>query len=199
MEKKFKTQVLTVSKRFLSGHPKAGEMTCFREKIIEKLGEYYPVQCKCGWVGSSEHCDSFPIGDTGDHSDPTCPICESDVFDFKCEPKIHTIRDNYSYWESAIERNMLLSIRQWIDKPYKKPGQEKIVDLEPGEWGIQGITMINGHNGLEAFVGDKNIDIDVLAENDGLSRTDFEAWFAPRFKRKDIFDGVVIHFTDFRY
>lgn len=198
MEKNFKTQVLTVSKRFLSGHPNAGEPTYFREKIILKLGEYYPAQCKCGWIGSSEECNSYPLGDTGDHSDPTCPMCESDVFDFKCEPKIHTIRDNYPYWASVFERNMLLSIRQWSGKPYKDP-QEKLIDLEPGKWGIQRITMINGQNGLEAFVNEKSIDIDTLAANDGLSRADFEAWFAPHFKRKNVFYGMIIHFTDFRY
>lgn len=173
MEKKFKTQVLTVSKRFLSGNPKAGEPTKFRDKILRVFD---CPDCKGNEIGVSDYCNGC-----------------------RTERKRHTVRDNYPYWADVIERNMLLSIRQWIDKPYKKPGQENIIDIEPGKWGIQRITMINGQNGLEAFVNEKSIDIDTLAANDGLSRTDFATWFAPHFKRKNIFYGVVIHFTDFRY
>ena len=163
MNKETKTQVLTISKRFLSPHPKAGENTNFKPLIQNAI---------------LHHVDGVPAA--------------------RFKEKPHTIRDNRSYWESAFERNMLLSVRQWSEKPYQSP-QEIIIALKPGKWGIQEITMINGHNGLEAFVGDKSIDIEVLAENDGLSRADFEAWFAPHFKRKNVFYGVIIHFTSFRY
>lgn len=165
MRNEIKKQVLTASKRFLTGHPRAGEPTYFEDQIKNGQSHY-----KDGWSSGG----------------------------FKM--KIHTIRGNYSYWADIFERGMLLSVRQWIGQPYKKPGQEVITDIEPGKWGIQKITMINGHNGLEAYVGDRSsIDIDVLASNDGLSRADFEAWFAPQFKQSDRFEGVIIHFTDFRY
>lgn len=172
MIKKIKTQVLTVSKRFLSGHPRAGEPTNFREKILRAFD---CPDCSGKELGISDYCNGC-----------------------RTERKPHTIRDNRSYWESVIEREMLLSVRQWKGKPFQEP-QEKLIDIEPGKWGIQLITMIEGENGLEAFANERSLDIDVLAANDGLSRADFEAWFAPHFKRSNVFYGVIIHFTDFRY
>jgi hypothetical protein len=115
------------------------------------------------------------------------------------EMKPHTVRGNRAYWEGVIERKMTLSIRQWSGKP-RASKQEKIIDLPHGEWGIQFITLMNLHDGLHAFVGSKSINIDTLSKNDGLSRADFEDWFAPKFERDDIFEGVIIHFTpNFRY
>lgn len=168
MELKTKKQVLTVSKRFLHGHPKAGQDTNFREKIL--LGQTMPTN----------------------YTDRTGNLRSA------LQPKKHTIRDNRPYWRSVFERNMLLSVRQWSGKPYQTP-QETFLDLEPGKWGVQEITMIKGENGFEAYVNEQSIDIDTLAANDGLSRADFEAWFAPHFKRKNVFYGMIIHFTDFRY
>lgn len=161
MEKKFKKQVLTVSKRFLVGHPRAGQETNFHTLIQNAI---YP--------GFYE--------------------------DYGMRRKRHTIRDNRPFWRSVFERGMLLSVRQWSGKPYQSP-QETFLDLEPGKWGVQEITMIKGENGLEAYVNEKSIDIDILAANDGLSRADFEAWFAPHFKRQSVFYGMIIHFTEFRY
>ncbi|MDL2310274.1 hypothetical protein LJC39_04075 [Parabacteroides sp. OttesenSCG-928-B22] len=176
MEKKFKTQVLTVSKRFLFGHPRAGQETMFANKIRNGVG----ITCKeCREVERFDgDCCGFIPKQSGD--------------------KIHTIRDNRPYWRSVFERNMLLSVRQWSGKPYQTP-QETFLDIEPGKWGVQEITMIKGENGLEAYVNEQSIDIDTLAANDGLSRADFEAWFDPHFKRKNVFYGMIIHFTDFRY
>lgn len=182
MEKKLKTQVLTVSKRFLSGHPKAGQETKFREKILNQMAI----------IEQAENCQECK--DIGGGDCRTCYVptgCNMEV-------KLHTIRDNYPYWAGVVEREMLLSVRQWSGKPYHTQ-QETLIDIEPDKWGIQRITMIKGENGLEAFANEKSIDIDTLAANDGLSRADFEAWFAPHFKRKNVFYGVVIHFTDFRY
>lgn len=49
-----------------------------------KAWEYYPVFCPgCGWYGMSDKCDSYPIADTGDHSEPTCPKCECEVQDIE--------------------------------------------------------------------------------------------------------------------
>ncbi|KAA6337481.1 hypothetical protein EZS27_014442 [termite gut metagenome] len=152
-----KTRVITVSKIFMKGHPKEGEPTGFKIKILGKQ-------------------------------------------------KKHTIRENYSYWEKAAGKK--LSIRRWIDKPYKQPGQETIIELE--KWGIQKITIVKTENGLKAFTGknviighqrvwETEIDINLLASNDGLLRKDFEEWFAPKFKKSNVFEGVIIHFTDFRY
>jgi hypothetical protein len=176
MKTKEKIAVLTVSKRFLSYHPRAGEQTHFAQFIRNGQG------CSlCSGRNSAIICMDLNC------SDPSI------------QRKLHTVRGSRPYWERAIERKMTLSIRQWSGKP-RASKQEKIIDLKHGEWGIQPITMINSHNGLEAFVYGERIDIDTLAKNDGLSRADFEAWFAPEFKHGDIFEGVIVHFTpNFRY
>jgi hypothetical protein len=170
MKTETKTQVLIVSKQFLSYHPRARQETKFRDKILNALN---------------------------------CPDCSGKENRISNYIKRHTVRGNRSYWERAIERKMTLSIRQWSGKP-RASKQEKIIDLEHGKWGIQPITMIrrksDGHDFLKAFTfGAKEIDISELAKNDGLSREDFEAWFEPEFKRDYVFEGVIIHFTLFRY
>lgn len=42
----------------------------------EQLKTSYPVKCDCGWRGLSEDCaGGGAIADTGDYSDPLCPVC----------------------------------------------------------------------------------------------------------------------------
>lgn len=79
-----KTHVLLLSKKFLKGHRREGELTEFRKHFLNGT-------------------------------------------------KIHTVRENYEYWAPRIREVMegvaILSIRQWIDEPYKKPGQIEIGQL----------------------------------------------------------------------
>lgn len=44
--------------------------------------------------------------------------------------------------------------------------------------------------------GKQLLNVEQLAANDGMTLDDFVSWF---FKTSDTFEGVVIHFTDFRY
>lgn len=48
-------------------------------KPCEDTAKYYEVICdKCSWSGCSKDCGGGgQIADTGDYSDPTCPICFS--------------------------------------------------------------------------------------------------------------------------
>lgn len=48
----------------------------------------------------------------------------------------------------------------------------------------------------QIWIDDKRVPIEVVAKNDGLSVEDFISWF---FTKDNVFEGVVIHFTDFRY
>jgi hypothetical protein len=47
--------------------------------LVEDLNKWWPAECdNCGWCGSSEELDGgHQIADTGDHSDPLCPVCGS--------------------------------------------------------------------------------------------------------------------------
>lgn len=45
----------------------------------DKSNDYFATECEtCGWMGSSGDCNGGgQIGDTGDYSDPTCPVCSN--------------------------------------------------------------------------------------------------------------------------
>jgi hypothetical protein len=115
--------------------------------------------------------------------------------------KIHTIRDNYDWWEqkaSLIQKGeMELCIRSWIDQPYNSK-QEEWSRLQ--KIGLQKITMTyDSTDGYpKAFVEDKQIPIQELAMHDGLSVEDFIDWFFGSGKT-NVYDGVIIHFTNFTY
>lgn len=122
--------------------------------------------------------------------------------------KKHTIRGNYEYWKKRIDAvnrgEGILSIRQWIGLPYKKPGQKEVLRLGKGEIGIQNINILEvvkmGNFGYQVII-DENIDFygdgedeAPLYENDGLDEFDFYEWFKYPIK-----NGCIIHFTDLRY
>lgn len=107
--------------------------------------------------------------------------------------KIHTIRTNYTYWEKIVNDvnsgRGVLSLRQWEGKPYNSKPLE-IAQLT--KLGIQQVTIMNNLVWLnERYLDDW--EVEKLAKNDGLNKTDFEDWF-----NKDV-QAAIIHFTDFRY
>lgn len=50
----------------------------------------------------------------------------------------------------------------------------------------------------QCWVDGKQVSAYDLAKNDGLSVEDFTEWFFG-CNKGNVFDGVIIHFTDFRY
>lgn len=50
----------------------------------------------------------------------------------------------------------------------------------------------------QCWVDGKHVSAYDLAKNDGLSVEDFTEWFFG-CNKGNVFDGVIIHFTDFRY
>lgn len=121
--------------------------------------------------------------------------------------KKHTIRSNYDLWALNAEKmqrgDYYLSIREWSSKPYNSPQVE--IHKVHTPIGVQPITLtyhaendtvtanIDGREWLDA-------DCYTLAKNDGLSTEDFKEWFFGRDRKKDMsFQGVIIHFTNFRY
>ena len=115
--------------------------------------------------------------------------------------KIHTIR-NTSDWIMVSEKinmgKMVLSVRQWSGIPYKSIHDDEIFQL--CKIGIQKITIANRVSEYQCYVDGLLTDITTIAQNDGLSKQDFIDWFKPYFKKGDmLWNGVIIHFTDFRY
>ena len=120
--------------------------------------------------------------------------------------KIHTIRAGYDRWKHNLDKvtqgEFALSVREWSGRPYDSP-QREIVALKESV-GYQRISMsYDPRTGeLKAVIdGKPYTDIKRLAANDGLSLDDFREFIfgATRTDTKQLFQGIIVHFTDFRY
>lgn len=118
--------------------------------------------------------------------------------------KLHTIRANYDFWAKRFEKiaagEAVLSIRQWVGKPYGKGSTQREIARLTREDGIglqqlrftvdmdcQRVALINGIT-LPS--------LRVLANNDGLSLEDWNDWFRGYDCSKPM---AIIHFTNYRY
>lgn len=120
--------------------------------------------------------------------------------------KIHTIRANYPFWKKRIEEvqngTACLSIRQWADKPYRSKQVEIARLTAENGVGIQEVYIVqrNGQFATGVTSNDGRVisalPMDTLANNDGLSRNDFQEWFKNADFSKPL---AIIHFTKFRY
>ena len=115
-------------------------------------------------------------------------------------PKRHTIRAT-SNWPDVAEKinkgEMVLSIRQWSGAPYHSRQETPITELS--HIGIKSITICDRVNEFQCYVGNELTPIETIANNDGLSKEDFIEWFRPYLKGSMRWEGVIIHFTNFRY
>lgn len=118
----------------------------------------------------------------------------------KAGSKIHTIRYNANdVWKSRyndIESSKkYLSVREWTGRPYNSEQREL---FRFDKIGLQSITMTYDSNDSEpqVWIDDKKVPVEEVAKNDGLSVDDFISWF---FAKDNVFEGVIIHFTNYRY
>lgn len=117
--------------------------------------------------------------------------------------KIHTIRKNKNgVWDKrAAEINngkKCLCVREWEGRPYHSE-QREFARYE--RIGLQHVRMVR-KSGLfvDCEVDGKPVPVWTLAANDGLLVPDFIEWFfSTNLYGVDVFEGVIIHFTDFRY
>ena len=118
--------------------------------------------------------------------------------------KLHTIRANYSLWTKRFEMiaagDACLSVREWIDAPYRSK-QREIARLTK-EDGI-GIQLLRFHPDADGSISWRQFDIDGhynniinVAHNDGLTYLDWRLWFKNYDLSKPL---AIIHFTKFRY
>ena len=114
--------------------------------------------------------------------------------------KIHTIRSNYELWKRRIDQvnegNATISVRYWSGKPYNSK-QIEICQLNQGAVGCQKLRF--AFNGIYyPRIEDRPITVNLekIANNDGLSKDDFISWF----EKYDLSEPMaIIHFTNFRY
>lgn len=118
--------------------------------------------------------------------------------------KLHTIRANYEFWKKRFEQiaagKACLSVRQWVGKPYGKGSTQREIIRLTREDGIGVQKLRLERNFLLARVGPdhcyKCVDVESLANNDGLSLSDWLEWFKDYDISKPL---AIIHFSSFRY
>lgn len=116
--------------------------------------------------------------------------------------KKHTIRYNAKdVWDKRYndisKSKKYLSVREWTGRPYNSEQREF---ARYDKIGLQKITMTYSSTDEvpQCWVDGKHVSAYDLAKNDGLSVEDFIEWFFC-CNKGNVFDGVIIHFTDFRY
>lgn len=139
-------------------------------------------------------CRIFPV------THPRAKECTGFEDKVKAGSKIHTIRYNANnVWKARYNdiksSKKYLSVREWTGRPYNSEQREL---FRFDKIGLQNITMTYDSNDSvpQVWIVDKKVPVEEVAKNDGLSVDDFVAWF---FAKDNVFEGVIIHFTDFRY
>lgn len=173
-----KTYVITLSKRFLAGHNRAGQSTMFQDKFLLGIG------CP----------DCSTVQDLSGENISPCNSCQRACL----QQKIHTIRANYPLWEkriSEVERGeACLSIRQWTGKPYQSKQVEIARLTKEDGVGIQKAELTNDL--AECIIGGQHYSYVDIARNDGLHPADWLDWFKGYELTQPM---AIIHFTKFRY
>lgn len=179
-------RVITFSRYFPKGHPKAGEPTFFVEKIWKGLktgnhrdGEYsiwtkHPRLMKAGYW-------QLPH------------LWRDQMCDKTFKPKYHTIRAG-NRWKVGD----MFSPRVWSGKPYRSKQIEFAPPIEIKKiWNIRIEIDEPFHVFIFELTEKKNeflmLPTSDVAKNDGLTYDDFKQWFKPHCKkREDFFLGQII-------
>jgi hypothetical protein len=169
-------KVLTFSRHFPKGHPKAGQATYFVEQILNAI---------------------LPRGinniiNRDDINPAVLPLINDFILLDGTTQKHHTIRTG-----SRFKPGDMASLRVWSDKPYRSK-QIEFAQVEVKKtWDI---TIGDGNYSIDtihqgSFIPDCGLQ--KLAGNDGLHVDDFWSWFNihPK-KQNDVFAGQIICWSD---
>ena len=183
MKKKLITYHLTLSQMFPSTHCRAGEPTYFLEKMHNALTE-----------------QDFSLHPTGIDNSYGCTTLWCETIR---EKKLHTIRANYDFWARRFEKiytgEAVLSVREWVGKPYGKGSTQREIALLTRDDGIglQRMIVLGTSFTLHPiYIDGVAVRPDTLASNDGLTVSDWLNWFASYNVNGPL---AVIQFTKFRY
>ena len=171
-----KTYYLTLSKVFPSTHKRAGEPTKFNSALD------FAIRCAKIPERQKRKCMKECIAGYR---------------------KLHTIRANYDFWAKRFEKiaagEAVLSIREWVGKPYGEGSSMRELTLLTHEDGI-GIQKLEfkeiQKDFIAATIDGKPWPREIIANNDGLSLQDWREWFKDYDHSKPM---AIIHFTKFRY
>lgn len=119
--------------------------------------------------------------------------------------KIHTIRGNYLLWHKRFQEiekgNAILSLRKWEGKPYSSKQIEFLILSKSSGISLQKLEFYEDKDGVCSLkypiINNRSEpNIEILAENDGLTYTNFKEWFKGYNLNEPM---AIIHFTEFRY
>ena len=167
-----KTYVLMLSKNFPVKHPKKGQLTYFKTKFLNAY---------------NAHKGILPKDEDLRH-----------VYPFKR----HTIRGNYPRWKKRFEEiargEACLSIREWSGRPRQSATVEIMRLTAKDGISLQELRYMPDRSGLGYYlaIDGKQVPMNVIANNDGLSISDWSMWFIEEDKTQSF---AVIQFTRFRY
>lgn len=166
--------VLILSGQFMKEHPRAGEPTQFREKILSGLGKDEELVATC-----------FQKPPIKLHT-------------------IRADYDGWVEKIAAVNRGeAFLRVVTWAGEAYRSPWVDVAVLTKDDGIGVQPLIFPE-HFMLPVVCGEsypnptwyKGIQCVELAKNDGLEFADFKAWFKGYDLSKPM---AIIHFTKFRY
>lgn len=169
------SKVITLSRYFQKGHPRAGHPTFFVEKIWKSLdvkkentGVYRAVNFKDGKEIRSINKGSI--------YDKLCDLIHYslDLDTGFLQPKHHTIREvknDKKRWKTGD----MASLRVWSGKPYRSPQITIAPDVQLT------VKDIEIHKLWKVWIDGVKLDpvqIGFLAQNDGLTYVDMVGWFS---------------------
>jgi hypothetical protein len=166
-------KVLTFSRQFPKGHPKAGQPTFFVEQSLNSI---------------------MPRGENGiinrsDINPEILPLINDFVLLDGGTRKHHTIRAG-----NRFKVGDMASLRVWSDKPYRSK-QIEFAQVEVKK--VWPITIIVDEIFNPIYSGNILIPTCQLAKNDGLECDDFVKWFMIHPKKAgSIFTGQIISWSD---
>lgn len=167
-----------LSKTFFPQHPKAGEPTEFREKVLTGTKRH---TCRCNYDYWKTRIETLKKRQG---------ILSLRQWSGKPYQKGSTQEPILDIAASLIDVQQLVMHR---GEAYVT--DEVLVETKPGVW-EKGTTY-----DYSATVDGQPVEVSQLAENDGLELEDFKAWYNPVFDEagEDTLTFAVIHFTTFRY
>ena len=164
-----------LSKTFFPQHPKAGQPTGFREKVLK--GEKRHT-CRCNYDYWKDRIATLKKR----HG-----ILSLRQWSGKPYQKGSTQEPLLDVPASLIDVQQLVMVRR-LDEP-------EYVEVQPG--------LFKPRTAYEYFarIDGEPYDVEYIAKNDGLSLEDFKAWFNPVFDEagESCLTFAVIHFSAFRY
>lgn len=172
-------KVLTFSRHFPKGHPKARQPTWFVEKVWKSIWDSYK--------GGSNPL--HPFWEVYDGAFPTKFDMKENIHQH--QPKHHTIRSG-----SRFKPGDMASLRVWSGAPYRSK-QIEFAQVEVKK--VWSIEIVISHTWWSFRINDKFYcgNVDVIANNDGLELQDFIDWFTIHPKSIDReFKGQIICWDD---